>query len=109
MAATRLHQGADHTLGAGGGNSRATTASVKPQVLCAPSQNGLLAEWPQRHNPMAVRPASPKALPAGSTISNSPSMRIGPLLNTVTLDGMRYSGYQRQVRTAAGRRGMALF
>jgi uncharacterized protein (DUF433 family) len=26
-------------------------------------------------------------------------MRIGPLLNTVTLDGMRYPGYQRQAWT----------
>ena len=37
--------------------------SANPQALCDPSQNGLLAECPQRHKPIAVRPASPKRAP----------------------------------------------
>src|SRR5215469_16888354 len=72
-------------LGFGAGRSRATTWSVKPLVLCEPSQNGLLAEWPQRHRLMAVRPASPNGWPCGSTISKSPSILMGPLLLMVIL------------------------
>src|SRR5262245_14667046 len=49
---------------------------------------------------MTVRPASPNAAPVGSKISNSPSIRIGPLFKTVTLVGIkgmvsRYCGETR--------------
>jgi hypothetical protein len=53
-------------LGFGGGNSRAVTVSEKPMRLWLPSQNGLFAEWPQRHNDITVRPASPNSDPSGS-------------------------------------------
>src|SRR5271168_2178441 len=71
------------TFGLGGGRSRAETTSLKPEELCEPSQKGLFAEWPHRQRPMAVRPAKPKGLPWGSTISKSPSTRMEPLLFTV--------------------------
>lgn len=71
------------SLGFGGGSSRATTVSLNPLALCEPSQNGLFADCPHRHSPITVRPASPNALPWGSTISKSPSTRIDPLLPTV--------------------------
>ena len=77
-----------YTFGFGGGSSRATTWSEKFARWCAPSQNGLFSEWPQRHNEITVRPARPNAAPVGSQISNSPSIRIEPLLLTVILDGM---------------------
>src|SRR5580700_1454608 len=72
-----------YSFGLGGGNSRATTVSVNPTRPCDPSQNGLFADCPQRHSPIAARPAKPNALPCGSTISKSPSTRIEPLLPTV--------------------------
>src|SRR6185369_17652366 len=72
-------------FGFGVGSSRATTVSVKPLVLCEPSQKGLFAECPQRQRPIAVLPARPKVWPCGSTISKSPSILIEPLLFTVTL------------------------
>src|ERR1700677_1586458 len=72
-----------YNFGFGGGSSRATTVSLNPQALCDPSQNGLFADCPQRHNPMAVRPAKPKTFPCGSTTSKSPSTRIEPLLPMV--------------------------
>src|SRR5262245_24202617 len=65
--------------------------SLKPLVLWEPSQNGLLAEWPQRHRPIAVRPAKPNAWPWGSQISKSPSILIEPLLFTVILVAAIYS------------------
>lgn len=74
-----------YNFGFGGGNSRATAVSVNPAALCDPSQNGLFAECPHRHRPIAVRPAKPNAFPWGSTISKSPSTRIGPLLPIVIL------------------------
>ena len=73
------------TFGAGGGRSRASTAFENPVRLWLPSQKGLLADCPHRHSEITVRPARPKALPAGSRISNSPSMRRGPLLLQVIL------------------------
>jgi hypothetical protein len=69
----------------GGGKSRASTVLVKFWRLCEPSQKGWLPEWLQRQSEMAVRPAKPNVFPAWSLISNSPSILIGPLLNTVTL------------------------
>ena len=82
-------QGGDsYIFGLGGGNSRATTWSLKPIRLWLPSQKGLLAEWPQRQREMTVLPARPKSAPLGSRISNSPSMRIGPLWLQVTLAGI---------------------
>jgi hypothetical protein len=46
-------------FGLGGGNSQAVTLLAKPSRLWAPSQNGLLAEWPQRQSEMTVLPANP--------------------------------------------------
>ena len=87
-----------YSLGLGGGRSRAATASVKPVRAWEPSQNGLLADCPQRHSEITVRPASPKAAPAGSRISKSPSMRIGPLLETDTLVAIIASVTPRDAR-----------
>src|SRR5947207_1451651 len=42
------------SFGLGGGSSRATTGSQKPVRLWLPSQNGLLADWPQRHSEITV-------------------------------------------------------
>src|ERR1035441_7475540 len=75
----------NYSLGLGAGSSRAATASLKPVRAWAPSQKGLLADWPQRQSEITVRPASPKAAPVGSRISKSPSIRMGPLLKTETL------------------------
>jgi len=83
-----------YSFGLGGGNSRATTLSAKPIRLWAPSQNGLLAEWPQRQSEITVRPASPKEAPVGSTISNSPSIRMGPLFCGLILVGI-FGSYHR--------------
>src|SRR5262249_3771488 len=77
-----------YNFGFGGGSSRAVTVSVKPIRLWLPSQKGLLAECPHRQSEMTVRPARPKAAPVGSQISNSPSMRILPLVLTVSLVGI---------------------
>src|ERR1700676_4399054 len=74
-----------YNFGFGGGSSRAATLSAKLQVLCDPSQNGLLADWPQRQRPIVVRPAKPNARPSGSTISKSPPTRSEPLWFTVIL------------------------
>src|ERR1039457_2437422 len=92
-----------YSLGLGGGRSRAATASVKPVRAWEPSQNGLLADCPQRQSEITVRPARPKAAPIGSRISKSPSMRMGPLLKTETLVGI--TGMVARVvwnQTAAG-------
>src|ERR1039458_1446972 len=76
------------TLEARGGRSRAVTSCVKLHSRCEPSQNGLLADWPQRQRPMEVRPARPNLFPLGSIISKSPSMRIGPLFLKVIFAGI---------------------
>src|SRR3974390_11535 len=68
-----------------GGRSRAAISLAKLLRLWVPSQKGEFAEWPQRQRETAVRPPRPKAVPAWATISKSPSMRMGPLLKTVTL------------------------
>src|ERR1035441_764395 len=83
-----------YSFGFGGGNSRATTVSAKPMRLWAPSQNGLLAEWPQRQSEITVRPARPNEAPVGSTISNSPSMRMGPLFCGLILVGIFGSSHR---------------
>src|SRR5690349_11942575 len=77
-----------YSFGLGGGRSRAATGSLKPVRAWDPSQNGLLADCPQRQSEITVRPARPKATPAGSRISNSPSIRMGPWFNTETLVGI---------------------
>jgi hypothetical protein len=79
----RVERSPNHNLGLGGGSSRAVTTSLNPTRLWDPSQKGLFADCPQRHNEMTVRPASPKGAPFGSRISNSPSTRIDPLVFTV--------------------------
>lgn len=68
-----------YSFGAGGGRSRAGQTDSKLIFRCDPSQNGLFAEWPQRHKPIEVRPLRPKGLPSASQISKSPSTRIEPL------------------------------
>src|SRR6266446_4588603 len=80
-----LNAAPSYTFGLGGGSSRAATVSAKPQVLWEPSQNGLLAECPQRQRVKVVRPARPNGRPSGSTSSKSPSMRSEPLWFTVIL------------------------
>lgn len=62
-----------------GGRSRATMTLSKAHCLCVPSQNGLLADCPQRQSDTVVRPPSPNTLPCESTISKSPSTLIDPL------------------------------
>src|SRR5580700_5711932 len=100
----RLHRFfAGYSVGFGGGSSRATTGSLKPELLWEPSQNGLLAECPQRHSPMAVGPASPKDWPAGSTISKSPSTRIDPLLLIVILAAAILASEKVRARSAVYR------
>src|SRR5450755_4508765 len=88
MAQMSKEFGTIYTLGLGGGRSRAATGSLKPVRAWEPSQNGLLADCPHRQREITVRPARPKAAPMGSRISKSPSMRMGPLFNTVTLVGI---------------------
>src|SRR5204862_2737027 len=66
------------------GNSRAWHSDSNPFTPWWPSQNGLLSENPQRQSEMTVRPAKPNSFPSISTIVKSPSIRIGPLLITVT-------------------------
>ena len=68
-----------------GGRSRAAIGLTKLMRLWVPSQKGAFADWPQRQRVTAVRPPRPKVLPVWSTISKSPSMRMEPLLKTVTL------------------------
>src|SRR5580765_7872527 len=77
-----------YSFGFGGGSSRAATGSLKPVRAWDPLQNGLLAECPQRQSEITVRPARPNAAPAGSRISKSPSMRMGPLFKTITFVGI---------------------
>src|SRR5450759_460022 len=88
MAQMSKEFGTIYTLGLGGGRSRAATGSLNPVRAWEPSQNGLLADCPQRQREITVRPARPKAAPVGSRISKSPSMRMGPLLKTETLVGI---------------------
>ena len=47
----------------GGGRSRAGHSESEARLAVAPSQKGLLADWPQRQRPMAVRPARPNVRP----------------------------------------------
>lgn len=66
-----------------GGRSRASVVDSKPCRLCVPSQNGLLAERPQRHKLIALRPPRPNSAPSCALRQNSPSIRKGPLLMTL--------------------------
>ena len=68
-----------------GGRARASIIEAKPHFACEPSQNGLFADWPQRHRPMASRPARSNDFPVSSTISKSPSTRMEPLFFTMIL------------------------
>src|ERR1700728_724577 len=66
-----------------GGSSNAW-ASCSKWPLCEPSQNGLLADMPQRQRKTMVLPCNPYALPCISTISKSPSTFTEPLLFIVS-------------------------
>src|SRR5579864_565128 len=66
-------------FGGKGSSSLATMTLSKLHCLCAPSQNGLFADCPQRQRDTAVLPARPNTRPCASTISKSPSTRIEPL------------------------------
>src|SRR5215472_13543216 len=57
----------------------------KAHCLCVPSQNGLLADCPQRQSDTLVRPPSPKTRPCESTISKSPSTLMDPLSRIMIL------------------------
>jgi hypothetical protein len=75
-------------FGLGGGSCLASISDMKPQCLWAPSQKGLLSEFPQRHRPMMVRPATSKTRPAASLIRKSPEMTMGPLSRIVISQDM---------------------
>lgn len=78
-----------YALGAGGGGSaRAGQDDSKPAARCEPSQNGLFFDAPQRHKPIAVRPARSNLFPSGSQTSKSPSTLIEPLLLMVIFADM---------------------
>lgn len=66
-------------FGTGGGSLVAWTADRKPAWRCAPSQNGLLAEAPQRQSEIISRPERSNGLPRASWITNLPAIRSGPL------------------------------
>jgi hypothetical protein len=80
-------------LGTGGGSARAFISDWNPTFLWEPSQKGLFSECPHRHRPMVVRPARSKTPPSESTISKSPSIRIEPLLRTVTFVAAKGSSW----------------
>src|ERR1700738_2462905 len=84
-------------LGFCGGSARATTVSLNPVALCEPSQNGLFFDCPHRHRPITDRPARSKALPCGSKISKSPSMRIEPFLLKVSFVGIFSPGIFNEI------------
>ena len=67
----------------------------KPWRPCEPSQKGLLSAMPQRQSEITDRPARPNELPSESSIVNSPSIRMGPLLMIVTFAAMLHRCYQR--------------
>src|SRR5882757_5885408 len=58
---------------------------TNPTFLCVLSQNGLLAEWPQRQR--KVRCARSTVWPVPVTISTLPSSLSGPLVVGVTASG----------------------
>ena len=72
-------------LTAGGGSSAASHVELKLVRACEPSQNGFLADCPQRQSETTVRPARPHAFPPSSWIVMAPSRRRGPLFLTVIL------------------------
>src|SRR5579875_707500 len=111
MAQKRQAEKCFYNLGLGGAKSRATQVWAKPWRACEPSQKGLFSEWPQRHREIAVLPASPNDRPVGSQISNSPSIRKGPLfkgvifaamVRIVTRDLGRHAELSRQCLSEAG-------
>jgi hypothetical protein len=90
-----ISAGIVYNFGLGAGRSRALHCEEKPWRPCEPSQKGLLSAIPQRQSEMTDRPARPNELPSESTIVNSPSIRIGPLLMIVTFAAMLHRCYQR--------------
>jgi hypothetical protein len=55
--------------------------------LCVPSQNGLIAERPHRHNATVRRPGS-ITVPSCATIVNPPRSSSGPSSQGVTVTGV---------------------
>ncbi len=72
----------------GGGKSRALHSELKKLRPCEPSQNGLFSAIPQRQSEMTDLPAKPNEFPSESSMTNSPSIRMGPLLIMVTFAAM---------------------
>src|SRR5207245_7049872 len=88
--------------GGGGGSSTARHSDTKATRLCEPSQNGLLADCPQRHSLISVRPASLKVVPSWSARTwLSRSTWGGAVLRTV----MRVSAILRRLLADTIRRG----
>src|SRR6266853_150580 len=64
----------------------AAGASENPTRLCEPSQNGLVAELPQRHNftsgagDPSLRGGIGRSLPSGPTTRTGPSTKSGPFI-----------------------------
>src|SRR5262249_39090279 len=57
----------------------ASSGATNPHVLCDPSQNGRVPEWPQRHRAIFSLPVgSGKALPRWSITLIAPSLTRGP-------------------------------
>jgi hypothetical protein len=56
-------------------------------TLCVPSQNGLIAERPHRHNATVRRPGS-ITVPSCATIVNPPRSSSGPSSQGVTVTGV---------------------
>lgn len=82
----------------------AVSSATKLQERCEPSQNGRLAEWPQRHSATAGLSAGMgKTLPRWSTTVTGPSTRKGPFWRQriVTLDIDRsFTGEKSRVSKA---------
>ena len=58
----------------------ARSSEMNPQFLCAPSQKGFFADWPQRQRAIpGLSVLSENVLPAESTSVNGPSITRGPL------------------------------
>lgn len=84
----RVRTNKPYNFGAAGGKSRALHCETNPFRPCDPSQKGLFSASPQRQREITDRPPNPYEFPSESWMVKSPSMRIGPLLITVTFVAM---------------------